>query len=134
MKAVDMSANYGASQLTVSGPVSLIRVEGEVDVATVPRLREATEQLAGARRTAIVDLTDVTFIDSSGLAVLVATWKVVTESGDCELLIVASRPTILQVFEITGLSEVLTVCPTLEEALARAGVGAGDARTPIISG
>jgi anti-sigma B factor antagonist len=122
-----VDAHAGTAALRVSGPVAVIRVAGEVDVATAPQLQEATARLGNAHGVAVVDLTDVTFIDSSGLAVLASAWKAVTEVAGGDLLMVVPRPDILQVFEITGLAEVMTFYGTLDEALARAdAIGGGD--------
>ena len=48
----------------------LVKVAGEVDIATVPQLQERLTSLAASGRPLIVDLLEVTFIDASGLGVL----------------------------------------------------------------
>ena len=50
---------------------AIVAVAGEVDIATVTRLRERLFELAASGRTLVVDLDQVSFIDSSGLAALV---------------------------------------------------------------
>jgi anti-sigma B factor antagonist len=52
------------------GHMLLVTVAGEVDIATVPRLRERLAALAASGRPLIVDLDRVTFIDAAGLGVL----------------------------------------------------------------
>ena len=49
---------------------AIVAVAGEVDIATVTRLRERLFELAASGRTLVVDLDQVSFIDSSGLAAL----------------------------------------------------------------
>ena len=50
---------------------AVVAVAGEVDIATVTRLRERLFELAASGRTLVVDLDQVSFIDSAGLAALV---------------------------------------------------------------
>lgn len=89
------------------GPV--LRVQGEVDVYTSPTLRDELYRLidGGATQVAI-DLTNMDFIDSSGLGVFVGALKRIRErSGDLELR--AMQPSTRKVLEITGLTQVFTI-------------------------
>ncbi len=99
---------------------AVLAVNGEVDVATAPRLRERLIQLVNqGRHHVVVDLSGVDFLDSTGLGVLVGALKRV-RTHDGELALVCSEPRVLKVFEITGLTKVFTMHPTVDEA-----VGAG---------
>jgi anti-sigma B factor antagonist len=97
---------------------SVVAVSGEVDVATAPRLREQLIELVNhGRHHIVVDLTDVEFLDSTGLGVLVGALKRVrTNNG--ELALVCSEPRILKVFEITGLTKVFPMHRTLADVAA----------------
>ena len=64
----------------------------------------------------VVDLSAVTFIDSTGLGVLIGARKRCIDAGR-ELRVVVSEPRILKVFEITGLNDLFTIHPALEPAL-----------------
>jgi anti-sigma B factor antagonist len=101
-----------------SGDRTVIEVKGEIDVYTAPALREEISSLVDAEHTTIVvDLTQVSFMDSTGLGVLVgALKKVRTLGGDLSLVI--NEEKILKVFRITALTQVFSIHPTLEEALA----------------
>jgi anti-sigma B factor antagonist len=98
--------------------VPVLAVTGEIDVYTAPGLRERLVELvqAGTSRV-IVDLTAVSFVDSTGLGVLVSGLKRCREAGG-DLPLVVVQPQILKVFEITGLTAVFTIRPTVAEALA----------------
>lgn len=91
-------------------------MEGEVDAHTAPQLKSA---IAGAldRGTTelIVDLDRVTFMDSTGLGVLVGGLKRLREVGG-ELRIVCTRRPILRILEITGLDKVIPLYSALAEA------------------
>lgn len=96
-----------------------IAVTGEIDVATAPTLRD---HLYGAidRHTdvVVVDLLGVTFIDSTALGVLIGTRERCQEQGT-QLRIVLKEARILKIFEITGLTEMFSIFPTVAEAVAR---------------
>ena len=96
---------------------SVISVCGEVDVATAVRFREFIEAtIDNDVDTIVIDLTGVTFIDSTGLGVLIGARKRCDAKGR-SLRIVVSEPRILKVFEITGLTELFEIQPTLELAV-----------------
>jgi anti-sigma B factor antagonist len=82
------------------GGQAVLAVGGEVDLATVERFRDALLEAQGSPRVA-VDLSAVTFMDSSGLHALVAAYHRVPAGG--ELRVMGLRPNVRKVFEITGL-------------------------------
>ena len=97
---------------------SVLAVSGEVDVATVPRLREQLHSLVAAGNTRIiVDLDSVDFLDSTGLGVLVGALKRV-RSHDGTLSLVCTQPRIRKVFEVTGLTKVFALFDSVDEAVA----------------
>lgn len=93
------------------GNVATILAAGEIDLASSPDLRSALQALLddGVRRL-VLDLSGVTFIDSSGLGVLVGVLKRVEELGDDGgLELRGLTGPVRKVFEITGLHEVFVV-------------------------
>ncbi|MBO0727740.1 MAG: STAS domain-containing protein [Acidimicrobiaceae bacterium] len=65
----------------------------------------------------VVNLSGVTFLDSTGLCVLVRTANELTDHGGA-IRVVASHPPVGKAFEIAGLICDLGVCSTLEQALS----------------
>lgn len=97
---------------------SVVSAEGEVDVSTAPALRQRLYELPESAKV-VVDLSEVTFLDSTGLGVLVAALKRVRESdAGGDLRLVVTRPQVSKVLEVTGLSTVFSVFSSLDEALA----------------
>jgi anti-sigma B factor antagonist len=97
---------------------TVLTVTGEVDVYSAPLLRQKLLDLAmaGPPRV-VVNLEPVGFLDSTGLGVLVAGLnRFRRQGGDLELI--CSQARILRLFEITGLTRVLTIYPSLDSALA----------------
>jgi anti-sigma B factor antagonist len=97
---------------------TVVSVTGEVDVATAPKLRERLDE-AVDRGTAllVVDLTPVTFIDSTGLGVLIGVSKRVEDAGEILRLVIA-EPRIIKLLEITGLLDLFTIVSSVEQAIA----------------
>ena len=100
-----------------STPVpEVISVRGELDVATAPDLRSRLEAaMDRSQGSLVVDLLDVTFIDSTALGVLIAVRKE-CESRGLALRLVIVEQRILKVFEITGLNDVFSIGPTVDDA------------------
>jgi len=105
-------------QLEGSEEVPVIRVAGEVDLTTAPELRAKLAELPAAGGTVVIDMSEVTFLDSTGLSVLVASWKRFGEADEHRnFRLVVNRPAIQRVLDVTGLTQVFGVFPTLEEAI-----------------
>ncbi|MGH9183309.1 MAG: STAS domain-containing protein [Acidimicrobiales bacterium] len=97
---------------------SVVSVSGEVDVATVPHLREKLHGLAAqGQNQIVVDLDAVDFLDSTGLGVLVGALKRV-RATDGDLRLVCNQSRIAKVFEVTGLTRVFAMFDSVDEAVA----------------
>jgi anti-sigma B factor antagonist len=105
---------------TLAG-VPLLEVTGEVDLHTAPRLQAALEPLLAAagphRPDLVVDLSAVTFLDSTGLGELVAAHKVLVSRG-ARLHLISGNDRVGRLLAITGLDGVLDVHPDREVVLA----------------
>lgn len=81
----------------------VVRASGEVDLHVAPRLRSALEHAFDRRPASIVlDLADVSFMDSSGLSAIVFLRRRGAEL-DISVGVVRPVPEVFRVFELTGL-------------------------------
>jgi anti-sigma B factor antagonist len=88
-----------------------IALRGEVDVLTVDQVRVAlTEALAAQPHDIVVDLADLTFIDSTGLGALIFGFQRARDAGVRFRLARPSRP-VRQILVLSGLLEVVDVMP-----------------------
>jgi len=88
---------------------ALVTVSGEIDVYTSPLLQERlVEVLRDGSSRIVLDLSEVTFLDSTGLGVLITALKR-CRSADGDLILVTAQPNVLKVLEITGLNDVFDV-------------------------
>lgn len=84
-------------------------VAGEIDAFTAPKLREELLALAdGAHQSIVVNLKDVSYLDSTGLGVFVGLFKQLKKNGG-ELQLVDLSEQLKRLFVITGLSHILTI-------------------------
>jgi anti-sigma B factor antagonist len=94
---------------------------GEIDFAASPQLkrRMADHIDAGARRL-ILDLSTVSFIDSTAIGVLVGAVMRLHELGGGSLAVVCTEDNerVMQIFEIAGIDSLITLHRTREEALS----------------
>jgi anti-sigma B factor antagonist len=90
-------------------------VAGEIDVATVARLRDRLNALAGSGRPVIVDLDQVSFMDASGLGVLVGASRRAA-AHSTTLHVVCNQSQTRRLFRLTGLDQHLPLTRTLAEA------------------
>lgn len=96
-----------AEETGVEGPGLILHVSGELDLATVPELRARLHRaLSSGASGVVVDLSRVTFIDSTALAALVAARA---KLGPDRLGIVVTTPFVELVLEASGLDRVLAV-------------------------
>jgi len=98
----------------------VVRVTGELDMTTSPRLRqalgEALDEAAGA--VVIVDVTSVTFLGSPGLAALFeAAINAKQRGGPLRIVADPTRPAV-RPLQVSGLNNVLTFYETIDDALA----------------
>lgn len=93
----------------------VITVSGEVDLATSPELDVAIIAAIDSGTSSVaIDLTDVSFMDSSGLGVVVRGLKRCREA-DIDLDLVITNERVLKVFGITGLDQVIPIHASIED-------------------
>jgi anti-sigma B factor antagonist len=95
----------------------IVWVAGEIDIATVARLRERLAALAVAGLPLVADLDQVSFIDATGLGALAGVARQVAAHGT-SLYVVCARTQTRRLFRITGLDRQVPLARDLAEALA----------------
>ncbi|MGQ9927147.1 MAG: anti-sigma factor antagonist [Chloroflexaceae bacterium] len=98
-------------------------VAGRVDAVTAPQLSRAMhEEIARGARRVVLDLSQVSFLSSSGLQALLLIRKELMALGG-ELRLAALQPQVRKVFDLTGFTQVFAIHPGVEEARAAFGQG-----------
>jgi anti-sigma B factor antagonist len=107
-----------AVERTSDEGVELVSVEGELDIATAPRLISVLNQaVQEALRSLVVDLSDVDFMDSTGLALLINAHRRLARRSKGFAVVCPPGP-LWRVFEVTDMVETLQVVPDRDSAWA----------------
>jgi anti-sigma B factor antagonist len=100
------------------GDMRVLILRGEHDLSTAPDVRAHVEEAVGAGGDLIVDLSEVGFIDSSILGVLVAGYRSLATADPARRFVVVAVPgtSVTRLFDLVSVSDVIPVYPTLAEA------------------
>jgi anti-sigma B factor antagonist len=101
---------------TEEGGVLVFKLRGSLDLATTPTVKAAlTEATDSGPHDIIVDLTQLEFLDSTGLGVLIGAHRRAAEHAGSFRLVIGDGP-IARLLNITGLISVFSVYRSLEDA------------------
>lgn len=94
--------------------LTTVEINGEIDAYTAPKLRESLFRLTEKKESVIIiNLSGVTYMDSTGLGVFVGVFKNIrSNNGQLRLLGLSNR--LMRLFEITGLSNIMDVTSKIE--------------------
>ena len=116
-----MQVELSVTQQSVGG-LPVLGVRGEVDVYSAPGLKSRISEMLPESSLILVDLSEVAFLDSTGLGALVAARTSAIEAGG-NLPLVCDRERILKLFTITGLDQVFQIFQTVDAAVAELSPG-----------
>jgi anti-anti-sigma factor len=108
---------FRAAVASLTDELVLVSASGELDLYSAGHLQARIEEAdtVGAD-TVLVDLSEISFIDSTALSVLVRETKRLEGRGH-SLVLVTNDPRTRRVVEVTGLKQVLRTYATLQDAL-----------------
>jgi anti-sigma B factor antagonist len=108
---------FSVAYETPNDEVGVVVLGGEIDIYSAPQFKEVlVNGIEGGARRVIVDLSGVTFIDSTALGVLVSGAKRVRPRNG-NLDIVCTDENIIRIFEITGLDRIFGIYSSRSEAM-----------------
>lgn len=101
-------------QVRVADGTTIVAVHGEVDMASAPQLQTALEDAQRGGKPLVVDMSEVGFLGSAGLSVLLVT----SEAAPADGIRVVASDAVRRPIELTGLDKMLAVYDSLDAALA----------------
>ena len=107
---------FGVRQ-ELRGDAVVVIASGEIDLATSPHLRDALLSPEASSASVVLDLREVTFIDSSGLGVIVGQQKRAQEHNERFAVAVGGAVAVQRILELSGLVKVLDVVTDPQERL-----------------
>jgi len=101
-----------------AGKPLCVRIDGEMDLSNTQLVRSQIDESLGDELKLVLDLSGVTFMDSTALGTLVHLASRLRGLGG-NLALVITSPAIHKLFAITALDRHFTICDTRDEALKR---------------
>ena len=92
---------------TVDGSAVTMALAGRLDTSTAPQLEAELKQTLPGMQKLVLDLQELDYISSAGLRVILTAQKIMNRQG--KLVICHVNATILEVFEVTGFCDILTI-------------------------
>ncbi len=92
---------------TQNGSELTVVVEGRLDTMTAPELEKALNEALDGVTALTLDFDKLVYISSAGLRVLLSAQKKMNKQGEMKLIHV--NETIMEIFEVTGFSDILTI-------------------------
>ena len=97
-----MTINTEAKDKTLN-----VKVGGRLDTMTAPELEKVLKESLPGVEDLTIDLSDLEYISSAGLRVLLAAQKIMNAQGTMK--VAGARDVIMEVFDVTGFSDILTL-------------------------
>ena len=94
-------------QKTLENGKALFALEGRLDTTTAPELEKELRDSIDGVSALTLDFTDLEYISSAGLRVLLAVQKIMNKKGEMKVSHV--NETIMEIFEVTGFSDILSI-------------------------
>jgi anti-sigma B factor antagonist len=121
-----MLMDGGIADYALDGRMHVIELTGQVDIQAAPALQERTSRVIEQGKThVIVDLSRVTFMDSTGLGVLVGALKRL-RAGRGVLALVVTDYDVERLLELTGLDRTFRIYRSRDEAVEHLALTHGD--------
>ena len=115
-------APFRVSSAQILDEIYVVAAAGELDVDSVPELRRELEPiLAAGTRALVLDLLEVTFVDSAALALVTAVAASLRSRGG-RLVLASDSIATRRIFEVTGLVREIEVAPSLKAAVESVAV------------
>lgn len=84
-----------------------LSLQGRLDTTTAPQLEETLQASLDGITELVLDFADLKYISSAGLRIILGAQKIMSKQGSMKICHVS--PDIMEVFEITGFSDILTI-------------------------
>ena len=91
----------------LEGTKLTISVDGRLDTSTAPELDEELKASLDGVEMLVMDFTNMEYISSAGLRVLLSAQKVMNSQG--EMIVTGANDTVMEIFDITGFTDILTI-------------------------
>jgi anti-sigma B factor antagonist len=106
-----------AFELRSQGDTTIVALSGDIDLDSSPQVRDVLLSSVGEKRGVLVEMSGVSYIDSSGIASLVEAYQS-ARRGSTPFALVAVSDAARRVLELARLDQVFSIHASISEALA----------------
>jgi anti-sigma B factor antagonist len=106
---------------------SVVTIAGELDLSTIPKMRRPLLEQIAQRPAVLVDLSELSFIDSSGIGALIQACR--STNGTPMHVVIGRDSQVERIFSIAGVSAAMPIFSDREEALAELAARRGASTT-----
>jgi|GEM_PF-1106325 len=107
----------------------IVKATGEIDLSNVSELRDAVDSaLESSPEGFIIDLTDLTYIDSAGVAVVISAYRHASKLGGRLAVVKPSAPNVQRILDLIGLDMLPNIIVTRDTNTAKMALSAADAQ------
>jgi len=99
------------------GSVSVVELAGEIDLGTIPRMEEPLAEQLGQRSAVMLDLREVSFIDSSGIGALIRLFR--SADGTPMNVLVGAGSQVERIFEVAAVNDAMPIFTDAALAMAQ---------------
>ena len=92
---------------TITGTAAALKIIGRLDTTTAPELEATIDACVADIKELVLDCSALEYVSSAGLRVILKAQKLMSEQGELKLTNV--NETIMEVFDITGFADILTI-------------------------
>ena len=92
---------------TITGTAAVLKIIGRLDTVTAPELEATIDSCAAGIKELVLDCSALEYVSSAGLRVILKSQKLMNTQGVMKLTHV--NETIMEVFDITGFADILTI-------------------------
>ena len=107
-------------EVRAEGDTTIVELSGDVDLDSSPKVRSVLLESVGNKRGVLVDMSAVSYIDSSGIASLVEAYQSARRGGTTFALVAVSDAA-MRVLQLARLDQVFSIHASLKEALGDGG-------------
>ena len=106
----------GTAEFRLAGGAGVVTMPAEIDVSNAGEIRQALRAaLSHDIAVLVIDMSETTFCDSAGVHVIIAAYRRAAATG---IGLRLAATTVLRVFTLVGVDQLIPMYPTLEAALA----------------
>jgi len=117
---------------TIEGAWPVVKADGEIDLSNIDELRSALDAaIARSPKAVVIDFTDIVYIDSAGVAVVISAYRRVSKVGGALGIVKPSSPAVRRVLDLIGMQSLPSVVVADDMETVREGMSEREVKPDV---